>query len=347
MMTKFRYAARVAATLAVFSATAASAQQVRVGDLTVSDVDVPVRVMGYGLVVGLDGTGDRAIGQFGARHTVQSVVNLLRNFGIEVPGEVLRTRNVAAVLVTAEASAFLRPGGRFEVSVASVGDAVSLRGGVLWATPMVFDAGGEPVATAQGPVLLSDGQAGPNRYNVETSARIPDGGLLLADLPRTKFASTQRLVLRQPSLATATRIATAINGAIPNAARVEDPGSIALTLTADSAQDPTTLLAQIADLRVDAGTVAQVVVDTRDGTIVAGGDITVGSAVVSHGGLTLTVGGSPGGEPGPGEIRVAPGARIQDVAAALHAVGAPAPVMASIFESLHRIGAITAEVRVR
>jgi flagellar P-ring protein precursor FlgI len=331
----------------VCAASPLAAQQARVGDLAISDVDVPVRVMGYGLVVGLDGSGDRAIGGYGARHTVQSVVNLLRNFGVEVPAEVLRTRNVAAVLVTAEASAFLRPGGRFEVSVASVGDAVSLRGGVLWATPLVYEAGGPAVATAQGPVLLSEGAGRTVAYSVETSARIPDGGLLLDALPAARFASTARLVLREPNLGTATRIAAAINGAIPDAARVEDPGSIALTLAADSTQNVATVLAQIADLRVDIATTAQVVVDTRDGTIVAGGDIAVGPAVVSHGGLTLTVGATGTGEPSPGEVRVAPGARIQDVAAALHAVGAPSTVIASIFESLQRIGSIVAEVRVR
>jgi flagellar P-ring protein precursor FlgI len=341
----------VIALLGAFAAgpvQAQSAMQARVGDLAIADTDIPVRVMGYGLVVGLDGTGDRAIGGFGARHTVQSVVNLLRNFGVEVPAEVIRTRNVAAVLVTAEASAFLRPGGRFEVSVASVGDAVSLRGGVLWATPLVYDAGGAAVATAQGSLMLSDGRVSRQLPSVETSARIPNGGLLLGDLPSASFATSSRLVLREPNIGTAVRIAEVINGAVgPNTARVEDPGSIALTLPQDGSEGPALSLARIAELQVTPDVVAQVIVDTRDGTIVTGGEVTVGPAVVSHGGLTLTVGASGDGEPAAGEVRVAPGARIQDIASALHTVGAPATVIAAIFESLHRVGALAAEVRVR
>ncbi len=325
----------------------ARAQDARIGDLAITDVNVPVRVVGYGLVVGLDGTGDRAIGSFGARHTVQSVVNLLRNFGIEVPAEVLRTRNVAAVLVTAEASPFLRPGGRFEVHVASVGDASSLRGGVLWATPLVFDPGSPAVATAQGPLLLSEGEVARGGYSVETTARIPDGALLLADLPKPAVTSPSRLLLREPNIGTAVKIAEAINTAIgENSAQVEDPGAVALTLK-DSAGGTAVTLAKIADLRVKRDAAATVLVDTRDGTVVVGGEVTVGPGVVSHGGLTLTVGATRTDQPAAGEVRVAPGASVQDVASALQAVGAPAPVIAAIFESLHRVGALTAEVKVR
>lgn len=335
--------------LVLLAATRVDAQQqVRVGDLVIADTDVPVRVVGYGLVVGLDGTGDRAIGGYGARHTVQSTVNLLRNFGVEVPAEVLRTRNVAAVLVTAEASAFLRPGGRFEVSVSSVGDAVSLRGGVLWSTPLVFDPGSPPVATAQGSIMLSEGSSTRNSYSVETTGRVPEGGLLLDDMPRASYASASRLVLRQPNLGTATRVADAVNQALgEGVATVEDPGAIALALPADAAGGAALALAQINELRVEPNVSAQVLVDTRDGTVVAGGDVTVGRAVVSHAGLTLTVGGTDGAQPAPGEVRVTPGASVQDVAAALHGVGAPPTAIAAIFESLRRVGALNAEVRSR
>jgi flagellar P-ring protein precursor FlgI len=328
----------------------AGAQQVRVGDLVIADTDIPVRVVGYGLVVGLDGTGDRAIGGYGARHTVQSTVNLLRNFGVEVPAGVLRTRNVAAVLVTAEASAFLRPGGRFEVHVSSLGDAASLRGGVLWSTPLVFDPGGPPVATAQGPLLLSEGSTTRNAYTVETTGRIPEGGLLLENLPGASFASASRLVLRQPNLGTATRVAEAVNQALgAGTATVEDPGSITLTMSTDPAAGAAVTFARINELRIEPDATAQILVDTRDGTVVAGGDVTVGRAVVSHGGLTLTVGATEAAGAGasPGEVRVTPGASVQDIAAALHGIGASPMVIAAIFESLHRVGALAAEVRVR
>ena len=349
MMLARRVASAAIATVALMVALPAAAQQVRIGDLAGTDADIPVRIVGYGLVTGLDGTGDRAIGGFGARHTVQSIANLLRNFDVEVPPEVLRTRNVAAVLVTAESSPYLRPGGRFDVNISSLGDAVSLRGGVLWMTPLIYQAGGEAIATAQGPLMISEGRTGRNAYTVETSARIPSGGLLLGDLPRASYASSSRLVLREPNLQTAIRIAAAINGQVgEGTARVEDPGSVQLTLPADAAPGgPAELLATISELQVEPDQRAQLIVDSRDGTVIAGGNLVVGRAVVSHGGLTLTVGASAGGEPSPGEVRVAPGATVQDVAASLHAVGVPPQTIAAVFDALRAVGALAAEVNVR
>jgi flagellar P-ring protein precursor FlgI len=334
----------------------ATAQETRIRDLTIAEREVPVRLVGYGLVVGLDGTGDRAMGRYGATHTVRSVVNLLRNFAVEVPEEMLRTRNVAAVLVTAEVSPYLRAGGRFQVSVASVGDATSLRGGVLWTTPLVAEAGGQPAATAQGLLLLSEGDNGSRRWGVsgvETSARLPDGGILALDLPRPDFANASVLILREPNLGTATRIAAAINDEFgERTAQVEDPGAVALQLPAD--RDRATLFASIGELRVDQDRRPRIVIDGRDGTVVAGGDMVVREAIVSHGGMTLTIGGmdmAPGTAPAeggmPGDVRVAPGTSVQAVAAALHAVAAQPSAIATIFESLRSVGALNAEVVIR
>jgi flagellar P-ring protein precursor FlgI len=335
---------------------AASAQDLRIRDLTIAEREVPVRLVGYGLVVGLDGTGDRAMGRYGATHTVRSVVNLLRNFSVEVPEEMLRTRNVAAVLVTAEVSPYLRAGGRFDISVASVGDAVSLRGGVLWTTPLVAEAGGQPAATAQGALLMSEGGNNRNRWGttgVETSARLPDGGLLALDLPRPNFANSSLLLLREPNLGTATRIAAAINDEFGGGtALVEDPGAVALQLPANT--DRATTFATIGELLIQPDRRPRLVIDGRDGTVVAGGNMVVHEAVVSHGALTLTIGGTPTAGAGPnveaqapGGVRVAPGTSVQDVAAALHAVAAPPSTIATIFESLRAIGALNAEVVIR
>ena len=128
-----------------------------IGDLTVVQGDVPRRLVGYGLVLGLDGTGDESFGtRAGAIHTVQSVSNMLERFGIHVPPERMRLRNVAAVIVTAEVSPFLRPGARFDLQIASAGDASSLRGGILFTTPLAEDVGMPPVATGQGALLISE-----------------------------------------------------------------------------------------------------------------------------------------------------------------------------------------------
>jgi len=335
-----------AAAVVVSGATANAQEMIHVRDLTIEDKAIPVRLMGYGLVIGLDGTGDRSSGGKQGGMTVNSVVNLLRRFGIQVPVEAMKTRNVAAVLVTAEVSPYLRPGGRFEVHVSSLGDARSLRGGVLWMTPLQSDVGGQPMATAQGAVLMADlgskvGSA------VENSSRIPAGGLLESDLPRPQFVASSKLLLREPDVTMATRIAGAINKELGDgAATVEDPGSIALNMK-DQKEDHAALYARIQDMRVQPQRAARLIIDSRDGTIIAGGDLTVGEATVSHGGITITVGATDTTAAPPSNLRMAPGTPVTRIAAALHAVQAQPSEIAAIFESLRAIGAIAADVVVR
>jgi flagellar P-ring protein precursor FlgI len=321
--------------------------QTPVRDLIIEDQTVPVRLMGYGLVVGLDNTGDNGYGGRSSQQTVQSVVNLLKRFDVSVPPELLRTRNVAAVLVTAEVSPYLRAGGKFEIHVSSVGDARSLRGGVLWMTPLVADAGGQPVATAQGQLLVTDYGAGRRRpYLVETSARIPDGGLIEGELPRPTFASVSRLLLRDPDIGTASRIAAAIDTALgAGTAKVEDPGAIALTLKDSSGS--AAQLTKIRDLTVRLSTPGRIVIDAHDGTVVAGGELPVGAAVVSVGSVTLSIGGTPADTTSgntDGRLRLAAGTSVQQLMTALHAVQTPPSQVALIFEALRRAGSISAEV---
>lgn len=337
-------------TLALCLAAHSAPAQVKIRDLVIADATVPVRLVGYGLVTGLDGTGDLTIGGRSGGQTVQSVVNLLRRFDIEVPPALLRTRNVAAVLVTAEVSPYLRAGGRFEVAVSSVGDARSLRGGVLWMTPLVPDVGADAVATAQGPVLISDGGDERDSRLVATTARIPQGGLLEGDLPRPATIASNVLHLREPDLVTASRMAAAIDSAFgAGVARIEDPGSVALTLPTDG-DSPALAMARIGELRVQPERDARLVIDGRDGTVVAGGDMTVGPAVVSHAGLTLSIvaGGMMGdGAPMMGDVRVPAGTSVQQVAAALHAAQSTPREIAAIFASLREVGAIGANVVIR
>lgn len=335
----------------------AQAQDARIRDVTIADGSTPVRLLGYGIVVGLDGTGDRSIGGTNGGQTVQSIANLLRHFDIEVPAEALRTRNAAAVLVTAEVSPYLRAGGRFNVTISSLGDARSLRGGTLWMTPLITDAGTQSLATAQGSVVMSDGNVNSRDFNtVETSGRIPSGGLLEGELVHASFASSSRLLLKDPDIGTATKIAAAINQAVgANTAKVEDPGSVALTLPTTG--DRAATLVKIQDLKVTPDRANRLVIDGRDGTVVAGGDITVGGAVVSHGGVTLTVGAAAAGAaPAPAQgaaaggtqaVQVATGASVQTVAAALQAVQSSPSEIAAIFESLREVGALAADVTIR
>ena len=335
----------------LLAAASAGAQEARIRDLTVASGDVPVRLVGYGLVVGLDGSGDRVIGGFSAGHTVRSVANLLRRFNVEVPENLLRTRNVAAVLVTAEVSPYLRPGGRFDVHVASMGDAVSLRGGVLWMTPLQAAPNAPPVATAQGALLVSESTDGRSGYAaVETSGLLPQGGLLEQPMTAPDFAASNVLLLRNPDLATAALIARAINDALGDgAAAVDDPGAVRLVLDSlAGGLSRVEALARIGELAVTPDREASIVIDGRNGTVIAGGNITVGEAVVSHGAMTLAIGGTAGDAQGvPGDLRMAAGVNVQDVATALHGVAAPPEAIASVFEALRQVGAIRARVTVR
>jgi len=336
----------LAGVLSLFSSRLGAQEMIRVRELTIEDKAIPVRLLGYGLVVGLDGTGDRSSGGKSGGMTVNSIVNLLRRFGIQIPVEAMKSKNAAAVVVTAEISPYLRAGGRFEVHVSSLGDARSLRGGVLWMTPLQSDVGGEPVASAQGPVLMAD-LGGARSSSIENSARIPAGGLLEVDMPRPQFTATSKLLLREPDVTMATRIATAINKELGDGmATVEDPGSIALSFKGQK-DGQAEVLARIQDLRVQPQKVARLIIYGRDGTIIVGGDLTIGEATVSHGGITLTVGAADTTAASPNNLRMAPGTPVTRVASALHAVQAPPAEIAAIFEALRAAGAIAADVVVR
>ncbi len=326
------------------------AQDVRVRDLVLTDVAPPVRLMGYGIVTGLNGTGDMVSGTTGSGQTVQSIVNLLRRFDISVPPALLRTRNVAAVLVTSEVSTYLRPGGRFEVEVSSLGDARSLRGGVLWMTPMVADAGGQPLAGAQGPIVISSGTTTNRSLNsvISTTGTIPNGGVLEANLPRPQLAASNMLLLREPDITTAARIAAAVDSVLggKDIATVQDPGAVKLALK-DTSAGLAAALAVVRDIKVHPSRAARIVVDSRDGTIVAGGDLVVGEAVVSHGGITISIAAKVDSTAVPGDIRAVSGATVQSIGAALHAAQATASDIAAILDALRAVGAISAEVVIR
>lgn len=331
------------------NAPVAHGQAVPVRDLVIDAGSVPVRLVGYGLVTGLPGTGDLTISGRSSAHTVTSIANLLRRFDIAVPAHLLRTRNVAAVLVTTEVSPYLRPGGRFDVHIASIGDARSLHGGVLWMTPLVAEAGGVAFATAQGPLQFGDAWSSPRSRlaRADVSAQIPSGGLLQVELPRPAPSVPSRLLLRHPDFDTATRIAAVIDSAIgEGTATVEDPGAIALQLPDTAAA----ALAVIHGLRVEPTRTARLVLDTRSNTLVLGGELQLGPGVVSVGGITVTISAVPADTsqvPVSGALRFRTGATAQDLADALQTIGAPPQLIAQIFQALHQSGAVAAEVVTR
>lgn len=334
----------IATIASVLSAQAPTAT-VPLRDLTITEGGRPVRLVGYGLVTGLPGTGDRVTGGAGARHTVQSIVNLLRNFDLQVPPEMLRTRNVAAVLVTAEVSPYLREGGRFDIQVSSIGDAQTLRGGILRMTPLVAEAGGEAIALAQGPLLTTEAPGSRLATRHVNAARITDGGVMERSLPIPERSRDTRLWLRQPDLGLAQRIAVAIKETTGIDAKVEDPGSVVVELPRNDA-NATAALARLGDVRVRPTAVSRILVDARDGTVVAGADLVVLDGVISADGITLSIGGVPGTTT-TSEGELPTGARVSDIAEALRSVRATPQQSAAVFLALRDAGAIRAEVIIR
>jgi flagellar P-ring protein precursor FlgI len=279
--------------------------QVRIKDIVTVENSQQTALIGYGLVVGLGGTGDRSSGNRGAVFTIQSISNMLERFGITIPKEQLRTRNVAAVMVTAKIQPFSIVGSQFDVVVASLGDASSLEGGVLLPTPLM-DTAGNNFAMSQGPLSIGG-------YNVETSAgeqlrknhalvgRVPSGGSL-TNLPANQSLDISKplhLFLIEPDFSTASRIAEAINGGLAqdstSVAQPLGPGIVEINFpdSLKTQAQAINYISSIEVLPVVTDVEARVVINERTGTIVAGGAVTVGEVMISHGSLTIHTRSAP------------------------------------------------------
>lgn len=242
------------------------------------------QLVGYGLVMGLDGSGDRK----GTGFTLRSMSNLLESVGLTVaPGE-MNVKNVAAVMVTAALPPFGRQGGRIDVTVASIGDATSLRGGILIQTPLE-GADGQVYAVAQGPISVggfsADSPGGSSvAQNQVTVGRIPSGAIIEREVRPELAVGDLELQLVRPDVTTAQRVAEAITKDLGVLAEAVDPGTIRIHATAG-----VELMARVGEVRVDPATPARVVINERTGTIVAGGEIHVHPVAISHGNLSIRI----------------------------------------------------------
>lgn len=249
-------------------------------------------LIGYGLVVGLKGTGDSS----GAMFTVQSVANMLMKFGVKVTPDQMRVKNVAAVMVTAKLPAFARVGDRLDVVVSSLGDARSLEGGTLLLTPLL-GADEKMYAAAQGVVSLGGGGGSAARQKVHpTVATIPEGATVERELTEAISGAENgkiTLSLSQPDFLTADRIAKAICARLgEGTAKALDAGAVEVRVPAGYAGDPVGLVALIGEIPVTADVPARVVFNERTGTVVIGGNVRVLPAVVSHGSLRVQISSS-------------------------------------------------------
>ncbi|MCA0930502.1 flagellar basal body P-ring protein FlgI [Ruegeria profundi] len=350
----------------------ASAGTIRLKDLVDFDGVRGNDLVGYGLVVGLNGTGD---GLRNSPFTEEIMSNILERLGVNVNGEDFRPKNVAAVLVTASLPPFARVGGQIDVTVSAIGDSDSLLGGTLVMTPLNA-ADGQIYAVAQGTVLaggaVAQGEAASVVRGVPTSGVIPSGARVEREIDFDLSALTEmRLALREPDFTTASRIETAINREFNRAVAVmRDSGTVELNIAATQSVSTAHALGRIENILVEPETKARVVVDQRSGTIVMGQEVRISRVAVSQGNLTLTVEETPiAVQPNPfarGETVVVPrtvagieedegtglaeipeATTLSEVVAGLNALGVSPRDMIDILKTIKAAGALHAEFLVR
>ncbi len=327
------------------------------------------QLIGYGLVVGLDGTGDRSQ----VRFTGQSVANLLQEFGVSLPQNVNpNLKNAAAVMVTAEVPPSFSPGQSIDVTVSSLGDAKSLRGGLLLMTPL-RGVDGEVYALAQGDLVVgglnASGASGSSvSVNSANTGLIPNGATVERMIP-SDFAERPEVMLnvRQPSFQTVTRIVERIDDIFgPGTAKALNATKVSVRAPVSSTQRMS-FMAMLEGLQIEQGrTRPRVVFNSRTGTVVVGEGVRVRAAAVAHGTLTVTISENPEvSQPGPfsgGETAVVPrtgievaqqvkpmfewpeGASLQSIISTVNSLGATPDDVMSILQSLERAGALNAEL---
>jgi flagellar P-ring protein precursor FlgI len=350
----------------------AQASAIRLKDLVEFDGVRGNDLVGYGLVVGLDGTGD---GLRNSPFTEEIMSNILERLGVNVAGEQFRPKNVAAVFVTATLPPFARVGGNIDVSVSAIGDSSSLMGGTLIMTPLNA-ADGQIYAVAQGTILaggaVAEGEAATVTQGVPTSGVIPSGGRVEREIDfDLSSLSSMRLALREPDFTTAGRIERAINAEFGRSvALMRDSGTVEVDIQRTNARSTAHAVGRMENILVEPQRKARVVVDQASGTIVMGSDVRISRVAVAQGNLTLRVEETPlVVQPNPfgeGQPVVVPrtGAAIEEeegiqlaevpestslseVVAGLNALGVSPRDMIDILKSLKAAGALHAEFVVR
>jgi flagellar P-ring protein precursor FlgI len=349
-----------------------AASPIRIKDLVEFDGVRSNDLVGYGLVVGLDGTGD---GLRNSPFTEEIMANILERLGVNVTGEQFRPRNVAAVLVTASLPPFARAGSPIDITVSAIGDASSLLGGTLIMTPLNA-ADGEIYAVAQGTIIAggitAEGEAARITQGVPTAGVIPAGATVEREVAFDFGSLTSiRLALRTPDFTTAGRIEAAINHEFNRPVAIMlDAGTIELDIASTHMSSPAHAVGRIENILVEPEIRARVVVDQRSGTIVMGEDVRISRVAVSQGNLTLRVEEAPlvsqpnpfadgetvivprtqagiQQEPGIGLAEVRGGTSLSELVAGLNALGVSPLDMIDILKSIKAAGALHAEFLVR
>ncbi|MCP8937322.1 flagellar basal body P-ring protein FlgI [Alsobacter sp. SYSU M60028] len=367
----FRLAAIVLAMSAALVAASAASAMSRIKDLAAVEGVRQNQLIGYGLVVGLNGTGDTLNN---SPFTKQSLQAMLERLGVNTRGANLRTANTAAVMVTANFPAFATQGTRMDITVSALGDSKSLQGGTLLATPLL-GADGEIYAVAQGSVAIAgftaEGDAAKMTRGVPTVGRIANGALIEREVnTQLRNLKQLRLALRNPDFTTSRRIAAAINDFMgANTAEPTDPSTVVIQVPARYAGNMMQLMTEVEQLRVEPDQNAKVVIDERSGVIVMGKDVRVSTVALAQGNLTVTITEQPVvSQPQPfsnGETVVVPrtglkvdtgagnklalvkeGVTLRELVDGLNALGIGPRDLISILQAIKAAGALQAEIEV-
>jgi flagellar P-ring protein FlgI len=366
-----RFVLAVCIAAAPISAAQPAAAASRIKDLADVEGVRTNMLLGYGLVVGLQGSGDSLRN---SPQTLQSLQAMLERLGVNTRGANLTSGNIAAVTVTAELPAFATQGSRFDVAVQAIGDAKSLQGGTLIATPLL-GADGNTYAVAQGEVTIAgfaaQGAAASVVKGVPTNGRIPAGAVVERELAfRLSNQSALRLALRNPDFTTAKRMAEAINAFVGDGtAAAPDPATVRVSVPAGYRGGIVGLLTEIEQLRVKPDAPAKIVIDQASGIIVMGEDVRVSTVAIAQGNLTIRITEEPEvSQPAPfsdGETVVVPrtdvkvseqadrkltvmrsGVSLQQLVGGLNALGVGPRDMIAILQAIKAAGALQADIKV-
>jgi flagellar P-ring protein FlgI len=367
-----RSLASAAMTLLVLAAAlepAPASAGTRIKDIGRVDGVRDQQLLGYGIVVGLAGTGDGTQ----ARFTTVSIANMLNKLGISIDPSLIRVRNAAAVIVTANLPPFARRGGRLDVTVSSLGDATSLQGGTLLQTPL---AGGNGIvyAVGQGAISLGGGLGASKggtsvQKNHLTAGRIPGGALVERELESLlPEEGILRVVLDQPDFTTATRAAKALNESLGTAvAKAENGSTVAVSIPEASKGDVVPFIAKVEEVELEPDMRARVVFNERTGTVVLGGNVLIGPVAVAQGNLTVEIHTDTGvSQPLPfskggttekveheqvnitestgGFMELHAGPSVADLVTALNALGVTARDIIGLLQAVKESGALRAEL---
>ncbi len=348
----------------------ADAKTTRIKDIVDFEGVRDNQLVGYGLVVGLNGTGDSLNN---SPFTEQSLIAMLERLGVSIRGQNLNTGNVAAVMVTANLPPFTNQGAEIDVSISALGDAESLQGGTLLVTPLL-GADSEVYAVAQGPVIISGfsiaGQAGNVTQNIPTAGRIPAGGIVEREIDfKLEELQEVRLALRNPDFTTARRISQAINGFTSDGvAQAENSASVVLRRPANYSGNIVDLITDIEQLPVQPDQIARVIIDERSGVIVMGADVKISTVAIAQANLTVKVVETPQvSQPNAfaeqGQTAVVPrtnvdinsgpdaklavvetGVTLQDLVTGLNRLGVAPRDVITILQGIKAAGALQAEI---